>query len=127
MKSGYSFGLWILLVFTLLLPHSLSAEQSCDDIKKLSLPATAITAVASISPSSPWTPSRGAEVKVAFCRVEGVIEQQIGFELWLPQSGKWNERLLGAGVGGSAGTFNYSDMARGVNAGYAGSFDRQRP
>jgi feruloyl esterase len=119
MQSGYHFGLWILLLFALLLPHSLSAEQSCDDIKKLALPATAITAVTSASPSSYGTPARGAEVKVAVCRVEGVLEQQIGFELWLPQPSKWNGRLLGAGVGGSAGTFNYSDMTRGVNAGFA--------
>lgn len=75
--------------------------------------------VTSIAASPPWTPSRGAAVNNAICRVEGVIEQQIGFELWLPAPDKWNERLLGAGVGGSAGTFNYSDMASGVNAGYA--------
>jgi feruloyl esterase len=119
MKSRYKFGLWVLLAFALLLPRSLLAGQSCDDIKKVNLPATAITATTSISPSSYSAPSRGANLRVAICRVQGINEQQIGFELWLPQSGKWNERLLGAGVGGSAGTFNYTDMVRGVNAGYA--------
>jgi feruloyl esterase len=118
-KSRCRFGLWISLAFALILPRLLLAEQSCDGIKKLNLPATAITAVTSVSASSSRTLSQGTEVKVALCRVEGVIEQQIGFELWLPESGRWNERLLGAGVGGSAGTFNYGDMARGVNAGYA--------
>ncbi|RYD91860.1 MAG: tannase/feruloyl esterase family alpha/beta hydrolase, partial [Sphingomonadales bacterium] len=41
----------------------------------------------------------------------------IGFELWLPTD--WNGRLLGAGVGGDAGVFNYSDMSRRVEQGFA--------
>ena len=56
-------------------------------------------------------------VKVALCRVEGTIEGNIGFELWLPA--EWNGRLLGAGVGGDAGVFNYSDMSRRVEQGFA--------
>ncbi|RYD68045.1 MAG: tannase/feruloyl esterase family alpha/beta hydrolase [Sphingomonadales bacterium] len=51
------------------------------------------------------------------CRVEGTIEGNIGFELWLPAD--WNGRLLGAGVGGDAGVFNYSDMSRRVEQGFA--------
>ncbi|RYD46626.1 MAG: tannase/feruloyl esterase family alpha/beta hydrolase, partial [Sphingomonadales bacterium] len=51
------------------------------------------------------------------CRVEGTIESNIGFELWLPAD--WNGRLLGAGVGGDAGVFNYSDMSRRVEQGFA--------
>ncbi|RYE04071.1 MAG: tannase/feruloyl esterase family alpha/beta hydrolase [Sphingomonadales bacterium] len=51
------------------------------------------------------------------CRVEGTIEGNIGFELWLPAN--WNGRLLGAGVGGDAGVFNYSDMSRRVEQGFA--------
>jgi feruloyl esterase len=98
MKSIFNFRVWIALAFALLHPHSLPAKQTCDNIKKIALPATAITAATSISPSSYGTPSRGMEAKVAVCRVEGVIEQQIGFELWLPQPNKWNERLLGASL-----------------------------
>lgn len=60
----------------------------------------------------------GAPVGAAFCRVRGVIETEIEFELWLP-SQPWNGKLLAAGVGGEAGTFNYADMARGVRRGYA--------
>jgi feruloyl esterase len=57
--------------------------------------------------------------KSAFCRVQGVIEKEIGFELWLPQAEAWNGKFLGAGVGGDAGVFNYEDLARGVDRGYA--------
>lgn len=52
-----------------------------------------------------------------FCRVEGRIEGNIGFELWLPAD--WNGRLLGAGVGGDAGIYNYVDMSRRVAEGFA--------
>ena len=58
-------------------------------------------------------------VKAAFCRVQGVIETEIGFELWLPLRGAWNGKFLGAGVGADAGTFNLQDLPRGVNRGYA--------
>ena len=56
-----------------------------------------------------------------FCRVEGVIEKEIGFELWLPAREHWNRRLLVGGVGGQAGTFNYRELERGVRRGYASS------
>ncbi|MCR5879818.1 tannase/feruloyl esterase family alpha/beta hydrolase [Phenylobacterium sp. J367] len=48
-----------------------------------------------------------------------MIETEIGFELWLPARGAWNGKFLGAGVGGDAGTFNFQDLPRGVNRGYA--------
>ncbi|MEG3179606.1 tannase/feruloyl esterase family alpha/beta hydrolase [Sphingomonas sp. LT1P40] len=54
-----------------------------------------------------------------FCRVEGVIEKEIGFELWLPDTAHWNRRFLGAGVGGQAGSIAVRDLARGVERGYA--------
>ena len=56
-------------------------------------------------------------VEAAFCRVAGRIEGNIGFELWLPA--RWNGRMLGAGVGGDAGVFNYRDMAVRVAQGFA--------
>ncbi|MGX7895327.1 tannase/feruloyl esterase family alpha/beta hydrolase [Tsuneonella sp. HG222] len=62
-------------------------------------------------------PMRAQSTTVPFCRVEGMIEGNIGFELWLPT--KFNGRLLGAGVGGDAGVFNYSDSARRLTEGFA--------
>lgn len=56
-------------------------------------------------------------VTAPLCRVEGKIEGNIGFELWLPLN--WNGRLLGAGVGGDAGVYNYRDMALRVEQGFA--------
>lgn len=54
-----------------------------------------------------------------FCRIEGVIETEIGFELWLPERSAWNRRFLGAGVGGQAGSIAVRDLARGIERGYA--------
>lgn len=58
-------------------------------------------------------------VTMPFCRVQGVIEGNIGFELWLPAGDRWNGRLLGAGVGGDAGVFNFADLSRRVSEGFA--------
>lgn len=84
--------------------------------------SVAVTKATPISASA-WTPAdnggvyRGLPVSVSFCRIEGTIEGNIGFELWLPED--WNGRLLGAGVGGDAGVFNYSDMSRRIAEGFA--------
>lgn len=69
-----------------------------------------------LSPASPTSPE-GEWVRVRMCRLAGKIDGDIGFEIWLPEA--WNSRLLGAGVGGEAGYFNYSDMARGIDQGFA--------
>lgn len=81
-----------------------------------------ISAATMIAPAPEWTPEttgfyRSQPVRVPLCRIEGTIEGNIGFELWLPAA--WNGRLLGAGVGGDAGVFNYSDMSRRVAEGFA--------
>ncbi|WP_262503869.1 tannase/feruloyl esterase family alpha/beta hydrolase [Sphingosinithalassobacter sp. CS137] len=75
-----------------------------------------------VQPAPTWMPVtqsfyRPLPVQVPLCRVEGAIEGNIGFELWLPV--EWNGRLLGAGVGGDAGIYNYLDMSRRVGEGFA--------
>lgn len=65
-------------------------------------------------------PGQGiSAVTARFCRIEGTIEREIGFELWLPERSAWNGRLLVGGVGGQAGNLNYRELARGVGRGYA--------
>jgi len=84
-----------------------------------------VTAATAITPQGGWSPPAAlgapSPVTVPFCRVEGMIGKRIGFELWLPPAAAWNGRLLGAGVGGDAGVFNFRDLARGVAAGFASS------
>lgn len=71
-----------------------------------------------IAPQPVWLVEQPAlPVSRPMCRIEGRIEGSIGFELWLPA--EWNGRMLGAGVGGPAGVFNYRDMAMRVDQGFA--------
>ena len=81
-----------------------------------------LTHAESVSQSQRWSDRENKSkdpVGADFCRLTGTIEQEIGFELWLPLRSQWNGKLLAAGVGGEAGTLNYADMARGVRRGYA--------
>jgi feruloyl esterase len=81
-----------------------------------------ISGFAMVDRATAWQPAPNSEavaISVPFCRIEGVIDREIGFELWLPEPAAWNGKFLGAGVGGDAGQFNYVDLPRGVNLGYA--------
>ncbi len=95
---------------------------ACDSLKNLNLPSVKVDGVTLVQPQAAWSPSQGARpvaIKAPFCRLQGTIETEIGFELWLPLPGAWNGKFLGAGVGGDAGTFNFQDLPRGVARGYA--------
>jgi feruloyl esterase len=61
----------------------------------------------------------GGKATRPFCRVEGVIEKEIGFELWLPAKRDWNGGVYGAGVGGQAGVIGVRELARAAQRGYA--------
>jgi feruloyl esterase len=99
------------------------SSSRCEALQRLQPAGYQITAATHIEPAPRWVSpaiyGRTATVAAAFCRVEGMIENRIGFEFWLPEPDAWNGRLLGAGVGGDAGVYNYHDSARGVEAGYA--------
>lgn len=99
------------------------AHAACEDLKTLALPDVKITAADAITPSPRWdAPRQGlynGTATVPFCRVQGLIEGAIGFEVWLPKD--FNGRLLTGGVGGDAGQFNYGDLARANRMGMAGA------
>src|SRR3954469_10344148 len=70
-------------------------------------------------PPSPFNQFLGpnAATDARFCRVVGVIEREIGFEIWLPP--QWNQRFLGVGNGGYTGAINYPALIGGVTRGFA--------
>ena len=101
-----------------------AGSLSCGELKNIALPNVRIISADTIGIQDQWSPSPGGrrrtiDVHQPFCRVQGIIETEIGFELWLPTTAAWNGKFLGAGVGGDAGTFNYSDLPRGLLRGYA--------
>ena len=103
------------------------SSGACAELKSLNLKDVRITAADPIASDAVWPypPSAFNQMagpnpsvsKTAFCHVAGVIETEIGFELWLPQD--WNGRFLGVGNGGLTGAINYPAMAQGLARGFA--------
>jgi len=97
--------------------------RGCSSLRGFTGQGVKVTAATAVRPEPVWSLSGQVAYKGSaskpFCRVEGVIEGRVGFELWLPVPDAWNRRLLGAGVGGDAGIYNYADLGRGVDAGFA--------
>ncbi len=106
-------ALWLGLV-----THAALATP-CDDLTKLALPDLRVQRATAVTVDSGLTVPNAAAPARDFCRVEGVIEKEIGFELWLPPAAQWNGKLLTGGVGGQAGNFNHRELVRGVRRGYA--------
>ena len=71
------------------------AENACNRLTALRIPDVRIVKSAEVRPDPVWMAplaqppgDYSAPVRKAFCRVEGTIEDEIGFELWLPVAGK---------------------------------------
>jgi feruloyl esterase len=97
---------------------------NCDAIKQLQLPDTTITTVERESTgdlSAPGVEKPFHELPV-FCRVTGVLrptaDSDIHFEVWLPEK-DWNQRYLGVGNGGFAGSIGYQNLAGNLRRGFA--------
>lgn len=98
------------------------AAQRCADLAGRRLGGAEITSAGMISPDPGpgWqSPTASVVVHVPFCRLFVRVDRTIGYELWLPGAAAWNRRLLAAGVGGSAGTYNFRGLALGVERGFA--------
>src|SRR6185312_13127588 len=106
-----------------LLGAQVGHAATCADLASAQVAGVKITAAEEIRPAPAWSAPHqsnyNAQVRAPFCRVQAEVDGHIGVEVWLPPADHWNKRLLGAGVGGDAGIFNYADLARGVTAGYA--------
>jgi feruloyl esterase len=113
-----------LLISVVTVSGANAADQSCSALQALMLKDTKLAATF-IEPAPQWTVendtlTRGAVVVTEpFCRVQGRIEKEIEFEVWLPPPSRWNGKHLGVGNGGYAGFINYSSLAHGLKRGYA--------
>jgi feruloyl esterase len=94
----------------------------CESLIRLELPQTTITlaetreAGKSFVPqytTAPITPTQ------AFCRVAGIVEPEVRFEVWLPTPAKWNGKFNGVGNGGLAGSIGYAAMNTALGLDYA--------
>jgi feruloyl esterase len=106
---------------------------TCEDLAHVRLPKTKISLAethpaGSFQPPDAKNPFTGAVVTPAplavptFCRIKATLtpthKSAIEIEIWLPSQG-WNEKFLGIGNGGFAGSILYQDLASGIRAGYA--------
>ncbi len=98
------------------------ASGVCESLTRLALPQTTITlaetreAGKSFVPqymTVPITPTQ------AFCRVAGIIEPEVRFEVWMPTPAKWNGKFNGVGNGGLAGSIGYDAMNTALGLDYA--------
>ncbi len=97
---------------------------NCDAIKQLQLPDTTITMAERVTSgdlSGPEIEKPLHELPV-FCRVTGMLrptaDSDIRFEVWLPEN-DWNQRFLGVGNGGFAGSIGYQGLAGNLRRGFA--------
>jgi feruloyl esterase len=117
-------SLALLLIYVVSAGSVHAGDRSCTALQKLALKDMTFTATF-IEPLPQWTVendtlTRGAvAVSEPFCRVQGRIEKEIEFEVWLPAPSRWNGKHLGVGNGGYAGFINYSSLAHGLKRGYA--------
>lgn len=105
---------------------ALAAGRSCESLLSLKIKDVRIEKAEAITPNPVWAfPASlfnwmmppGAGATKPFCRVVGVIEQEIRFEFWLPSD--WNGRLQNVGNGGLTGAINFPMMSGALAAGYA--------
>ncbi len=97
-----------------------ASARSCESLARLALPETTIT-LAESHAAGPFTPP-GSPTPLqlpAFCRVAGVVQPAVRFEVWLPAAAAWNKKFQGVGNGGLAGTIGYGALADGLTRNYA--------
>ncbi|SFE71258.1 tannase/feruloyl esterase family alpha/beta hydrolase [Spirosoma endophyticum] len=121
-----------LVIFLFLLrSNPLNAQSSasdgdchCQELAKGTFAGATIT-TAECVPAGTFTPPGGGQSITglpAFCRVAATLkptpESNIRIEVWLPKT-NWNERFLGTGTGGGAGSISYGALANGLKRGFA--------
>jgi feruloyl esterase len=102
------------------------AQQSCESLTSLDFPGVKITRATMVPAGQFVLPSVGSNADPvtvpAFCRIAGVVNPEVNFEVWMPA--KWNKKFLAVGNGGLAGNISYRAMLIPLERGYAtGSTD----
>ncbi|KAK1536563.1 tannase and feruloyl esterase [Colletotrichum costaricense] len=123
MLSAMTLALWLLPTTSV---AKANFSTQCDSLP--SLIASLASNIGVITTSSIPTHSlnvSGTFNQVAFCRVNGSVpypeNNNVFFEVWLPESIAYNDRFLAVGNGGLAGRIDYASMLENVNKGFATS------
>jgi feruloyl esterase len=97
-----------------------SKPVACENLTSLHLADTVISSATVIPEGTfaPPTPEPSLRALPAFCRVIGMTNPAVRFEVWLPVK-SWNGKFEGVGNGGTAGFISYKQMAVALRHGYA--------
>lgn len=118
----------LVVCLTTLFGFSANAADVCNELKERAnniMDDVVIQRAQYYSEGEKFAPPAGARMRTrnqlnpAFCRVQGIIEAEIRFEVWLPDPDVWNKRFLGVGNGGEAGWINYNELQRGLSRHFA--------
>jgi feruloyl esterase len=115
-------GTMVLLVIFVLAP---SAKASpCTDLNGTRVAGGLVRAAEDVRAGEALTLNgRSFNDLPAFCRITASTglerHSNIAVELWLPRADGWNQKLLGTGNGGFAGSISYGALAGGLRRGYA--------
>src|SRR5215510_6874302 len=88
----------------------------CATLASLALADTAITLAEALPAGA--NPAPVGTLPTAICRVVGVSQPAINFEVWLPTE-TWNGKFQGVGNRGTAGAISYAAMRAALGRGYA--------
>jgi feruloyl esterase len=119
-------GIAAALVALAAVAASPAAATPCTNLQSLQLVQTTITSATDNTTGVFVVPNTNPPQEItglpAFCRVTAVLtptaDSAIQVELWLPET-TWNGRFLGTGGGGFQGTITYTELASGIQAGFA--------
>lgn len=100
--------------------------SQCTNLQSLQLEHTTITSATDNTSGTFVVPNTNPVQTIsglpAFCRVTATLapaaDSSIKVEVWLPET-TWNGRFLGTGGGGFQGGITYSELASGIQAGFA--------
>ena len=90
--------------------------MACADLTQLRLKDTTIE-LAQLLPAGA-NPAPVGTIATAICRVVGVTEPAVRFEVWMPTE-TWNDKFQLVGNGGTAGVISYGAMRTGLARNYA--------
>jgi len=103
-----------------------AAATPCTDLQSLQLEHTIITSAQDNTTGVFVVPNTNPPQTLtglpSFCRVTAMLiptsDSAIQIEVWLPET-TWNGRFLGTGGGGFQGTITYTELATGIQFGFA--------
>ncbi len=117
--------LLVLITSALAPPAATAAGQSCEELAAFQYPDATVT-MAESQPGGPYVAPDAWHLVFTdlppYCRVTATLtptsDSNINVEVWMPTA-PYDGRYLGTANGGYAGSFFYSELADGINKGFA--------